>query len=46
MKINTKRIAFSCALLVLGCLVGACADDPQKAKVKYLASGENLYAKR
>ncbi|MGB2633596.1 MAG: tetratricopeptide repeat protein [Candidatus Acidiferrum sp.] len=45
MTINTKRIAFSCALLVLACLVAACADDPQKAKVKYLASGENYMQK-
>src|SRR5580658_4204246 len=45
MTIHTKRITFSYALLVLASLVGACADDPQKAKVKYLASGENYMQK-
>jgi len=45
MTINTKPLTFACALLVLVSLVEACAGDPQKAKVKYLASGENYMQK-
>ena len=45
MKDIIERGVIACGLLILVLLVGSCAKDPQKAKVKYVASGQNYMKK-
>jgi tetratricopeptide (TPR) repeat protein len=40
-----KRITVACGLIALVLLLVSCTKDPQKAKEKYLASGENYMKK-
>jgi len=41
MKGAMKRRAFTCAVFILSLLAASCTKDPQKAKAKYLASGQH-----
>ena len=45
MKGTIYRSAITCSLLILALLVTSCSKDPQKAKAKYLASGEAFMQK-
>lgn len=45
MLMTTRGTSFVCSLLVLASLLGGCARDPQKAKIKYLASGQSYMQK-
>ena len=45
MNAAIKRITIASGLIALALLLGSCAKDPQKAKAKYLASGQNYMKK-
>src|SRR3974377_2027840 len=42
---TNKRITITSGLIALLLLVGSCARDPQKAKAKYLPTGQNYMKK-
>jgi tetratricopeptide (TPR) repeat protein len=45
MSATNKRIAITSGLIALLLLLDSCARDPQKAKARYLASGQNYMKK-
>jgi tetratricopeptide (TPR) repeat protein len=45
MKQSPRQASLAIALISVAALLGSCSRDPQKAKVKYLATGQNYMKK-